>query len=179
MLGALATTVEVAADEGIEAGMMAGASQQALVCQGGPPSPPCNPGEIGASPWIPIEPWVCGDWEYETWSLDSYGCKSFCHYRRENHRTYERTLARWNPDCTTHTWRQRTVLKCTQTVICSKFDGLLPAASVNRPLCVTFSACPAAPYSGFPLQCGSGPESCEPGANDEVVPPKPPDFPYS
>jgi hypothetical protein len=167
VLDALATTVEVAAVEGVAVGMAAGDEYLDSLCLA---SPSCHPSITGYSGWVPSGPWICGPWVNTGWNLELYDCNHSCIYQRTNSRTETRTAARWNANCSAIiTWSQTRTLSFDQTATCTR-PTTLPAAHPNRQHCVNFAPCPAQPVSssGAAFLCSGENATCEPSPSDRI-----------
>jgi len=173
VLAALALEVEVAAEQGLEAGMESGAAFLGAACA----APlPCDPSVTRYSPWVAVPPagtWVCGPWAATGWKLGpTLNCAHVCIYTRTNTRTEQRTAARWNATCTGYiTWTQTRTVAFDQTAECTR-DTVIPELDpIRRPNCVTVSNCPPQPVNAqYPQQFSCTlPQSCEPSASDTIT----------
>ena len=70
ILSALAITEEIAANDGIEQGMLAASRMLSTNCQ---PPLPCDTTLTGFSPWVPVGSWTCGQWVNTGWRLTDAG----------------------------------------------------------------------------------------------------------
>jgi hypothetical protein len=142
VLAALATTVEVVSDSGIEAGMLAGA--QAMASCG------CYPGwevlvENNWGNWTCTGPWTLYD------STTGTGGLVYCWYERPVKRTQMRQLGYYNSSCQIVAFRTETRTETSRKVCSCEHTAIPP------------TPCPAAPSAS----CTDIPSDCNASAGQD------------